>query len=293
MKMSEYIRSCDDDFRTRLYGIADALSAGTADGVRLISLSGPTCSGKTTAAAMLAERIGAGGRRVNIVSIDDFYYDRSYLYELSRQNGTDKLDYDSAATIDTSELARFISAAFTRDRVSCPVFDFKTGTRSGLREIETSAEDTFIFEGIQAIYPQITELFRPYGFAGIYIAPMTSIVLGGQTYEPDELRLLRRLVRDRNFRNSTAEFTMQLWEGVRQNEEKNIFPYVGECAVRIDSTMKYEIGVLKPYLEELLSQVADESPYYVRARAILEKISSVEPIDSSLIDDRSLYREFV
>ncbi len=289
--MLEYIQKCDADFRARLFDIADSIcKKGT---VRIISLSGPTCSGKTTAANMLAGRLSQNGKKVNIVSIDDFYYDRDRLHELSMQKGDDRIDYDSVDTIDREELAAFVKEAFTCDTVHSPVFDFKTGVRIGHRSIKTSPDDVFIFEGIQAIYPEITELFEPYGFISVYICPQSSVEAGGKIFVPNELRLMRRIVRDYNFRNANAEFTMHLWESVRQNEEKNIFPYADACVYKIDSSKPYEIGVLKPYLEKILGVIPPDSPYYKASRQILEKISDIRPISSDLIGEDSLYKEFV
>ncbi len=291
VNMRDHIKKCDADFRTRLFDIADGICREGI--VRIISLSGPTCSGKTTAATMLAGRLAENGKNVNIVSIDDFYYDRDYLHELSLKKGTDSIDYDSIDTIDVEALETFIKEAFTCDEVHSPVFDFKTGVRTGYRAIRTSANDVFIFEGIQAIYPQITRLFRPYGAISVYICPSSSVEAGGEIFEPNEIRLMRRLVRDHNFRNADAEFTMRLWDSVRENEEKNIFPYAHSCAYQIDSSKPYEIGILKPYLENILRDISLNSKYYKRSVEILEKIANVAPIDSALIGDDSLYKEFV
>ena len=137
------------------------------------------------------------------------------------------------------------------------------------------------------------ELFEPYGFISVYICPQSSVETGGKIFVPNELRLMRRIVRDYNFRNADAEFTMHLWESVRQNEEKNIFPYADACVYKIDSSKPYEIGVLKPYLEKILGVIPPDSPYYKASRQILEKISDIQPISSDLIGEDSLYKEFV
>ena len=291
MKDQQYIKQCDADFRARLYGVADSIAAEKR--VKIVSLSGPTCSGKTTAAAMLAKRLSEDGRRVHIVSIDDFYYDRDYLHELSEKKGSDTIDYDSADTIDLAALSDVVSEAISGETVHCPIFDFKSGMRAGYRSLEAGADDIFIFEGIQAIYPEITSLFIPYGFVSVYIAPMTSLRDGDNVFAPHDIRLLRRLVRDSNFRNTGAEFTLHMWDSVRANEEKNIFPFAGDCIYKIDSTHEYELGILKPFLEKILSEIKDDSPQYIKAVTILGNISRTSPIDASLIGGESLYREFV
>lgn len=291
----EFIRKCDADFSERLCLVADEIgrSFSSNGSVKIISLSGPTCSGKTTAAELLSERLGAYGISVLTVSIDDFYYDRDYLHKLSRYKGMGKIDYDSVDTIDLCALKKFIIEIFTEGRAECPVFDFKTGARSGVRTLTIDQSAVLLFEGIQAIYPEIRSLLSDFGLVSIYICPQTPINDGGEVFLPDEIRLLRRLVRDSNFRGTDVNFTFRLWESVRHNEEVNIFPYSGASDFRIDSTHAYEIRVLKPYLERLLPTVTEESGHKSEAKEILKKIASVTPIDSSLIPENSLYKEFV
>lgn len=290
MNIREYIRKCDAAFKERLYSVADAIALGQE---RVICLSGPTCSGKTTAAAMLADRLRADGREVHIISIDDFYFDRDYLHELSRKKGLDGIDYDSADTIDLRALGEFVREVFCGEEIHCPVFDFKTGMRAGVRTVKAEHNDLFIFEGIQAIYPQVTEMFEPIGYVSVYIAPLRSLSVEGEVFEPNEIRLLRRLVRDSNFRNSQPDFTLHLWDSVRENEDKNIFPFVGGCKYSIDSTHEYELGILRPFLERILPTVSEDSKYKSKTKEILMRLSAVESVSSALIEDGSLYKEFV
>ena len=291
----EFIRKCDADFSERLCLVADEVgkSFSSNGSVKIISLSGPTCSGKTTAAGLLAERLDTYGISVLTVSIDDFYYDRDYLQKLSRYKGAEKIDYDSVDTIDLCALKKFIVEIWATGRAECPVFDFKSGARRGTKTLTIDKSTVLLFEGIQAIYPEIRALLGGFGFVSIYICPQTPINEGGEVFLPDEIRLLRRLVRDSNFRGADAEFTFQLWDSVRRNEDLNIFPYAHACDFRIDSTHAYEIRVLKPYLERLLTSVSAESEYKADAQKILAKIEGVPTIDSSLIPENSLYKEFV
>ena len=290
MSIKELIRKCDGDFKQRLYSIADCIYN---DKVRLIGLSGPTCSGKTTAASMLAARLEAHSKRVHIVSIDDFYYDRDYLNALSAKKGLDTIDYDSVDTIDLSTLEDFVEQMYSSDEVRCPCFDFKTGTRSGYRKISATEDDLFIFEGIQAIYPEVTALFEPHGYVSVYIAPLSPLRVGKAEISPTDIRLLRRIVRDTNFRGTKAEFTLTLWKSVRQNEEKNIFPYKDQCTYKIDSTQEYELQILKPFLVNILSPIRESSEHYETARRILGQLADVSAADAALVGKDSLYREFV
>jgi uridine kinase len=113
------------------------------------------------------------------------------------------------------------------------------------------------------------------------------------TYTPNDIRLLRRLVRDYYFRSSEASFTFFLWDSVRKNEEKNIFPYVNTCDEQLDSLMGYEIGMLRPHLDHILSQIPLSSVYRDQGDAILRHISGVQPLSSAWLPQHALYREFV
>jgi len=288
---SDIIRNSDDCFKKRLYEVADDIAA--REGIRIIGLSGPTCSGKTTAAIMLAERLESKHKRVHTVSIDDFYYDRDYLHRMSLEKGNGEIDYDSVDTIDLDALSLFIQEAFSHKTVHSPIFDFKMGKRVGYKSFEPSEDHMFIFEGIQAIYPELVELFKPHGYVSVYICPLTALTEQGRYFEPNELRLMRRLVRDSNFRGATAEFTFKVWKSVRNNEDKHIFPYADSANYKIDSTLVYEIGVLKPYLEKILREIDNNSESYSKSRDILEKIANISGISSSLIEEGSLYKEFV
>ena len=289
----EWIVQCEERFSDRLEEIANEIC--TKRNTHILRLAGPTCSGKTTASNMLSRRFEAMGRRLHIVSIDDFYFDNEVLRANSLKKGDGKIDYDSADTIDWKALRLFTDEIMERDRSECPIFDFKEGKRVGYREYESGPEDVFLFEGIQVLYPEANEIFSSCAeeVVGIYIAPQSSLCVEGATIEPNELRLMRRLVRDVNFRNTPPETTLALWEGVRANEEAHIFPYVGVCEYRIDSTMPYELGVLKPYLERFLTAIPTGNPYYEQGQRILSVLSPVSEISSELILPDTLYKEFV
>ena len=292
-EVQAWIDACEDDFSARLNELATQIL--TSEGTRILRLSGPTCSGKTTLANLLKARFKEAGKNLHLISIDDFFYDKAQLHQRAENDSIESLDYDSAATIDWNEMSRFILEIFSEQESHCPIFSFQEGKRVGYRTVASREEDIFLFEGIQAFYPEFTECLKMTGHPsiGLYIAPMRSLSMGDAVIEPNELRLLRRLVRDYNFRNSSPEHTLGLWTGVRRNEEKNIFPYASEGQYQIDSTMPYELGVLKPYLERILPEVSAKSPYWDTAQRILMQLREISPIPSEMISEHSLYREFI
>ena len=290
-KNSQWIKSCEDSFAKQIYDITEAIAK--KESIRVIRLFGPSCSGKTTTARHLISFFKKFGKRAHVISIDDFFYDRDYLKDLSMKKGLVDIDYDSPDTIDCDELGKFVEEIFSDTKVVCPVFDFKTGMRSGYKTMKIDENDIFIFEGIQAVYPKVVKMFEKHDSASIYILPQRDILAGGECFESNEIRLMRRLVRDYNFRNTSPNITFDNWDSVRDNEEKNIFPYVGGVDYVVNSSMPYEIGVLKPYLVALLSDFNVDDPHYNTAKAILERIMRIEAIPSDLILEGYLYKEFV
>lgn len=288
----EWIASCEENFQRRLIALADELLS--IEHLKIIRLSGPTCSGKTTLANLLKQRFEEKGKHLHLISIDDFYYDKAVLHARAQNTLTGQVDYDSVKTIDLEALAQFTKEIFEKDVADCPIFDFKEGRRTGVRHIKSREHDVFLFEGIQVLYPEVSALLHQYGDSeGVYISPQSELRVGDTVWNPNELRLLRRLVRDHHFRGTSATKTFFLWDGVRLNEEEHIFPYVQDCAHQIDSTMPYELGILKPFLSEILVSVDMNGPYGTIADEILKKLEIVEPLSVSLIPENSLYREFV
>lgn len=284
----QFVMTCEKDFEDRFDTVLDKI-ANISD-LKILTLSGPTCSGKTTAANKIISELAERGRRVNVISIDDFYLDKKILHSMSEG---EEIDYDSPATIDLPLLSEFVNAIEDGKALSCPIFDFHSGSRTGYRKISCAPDDIFIFEGIQAIYPEVTSLFEGHGYYSAYIAPHSAIELDGVLISPNELRFLRRLVRDSNFRSTDAEFTFKIWESVRNNEDKNIFPYIDKILFHIDSSFSYEIGILKPYLEKILGGLSEDSEYRERADTILNVVKEVQNIPKDYLPSESLYREFV
>lgn len=260
--------------------------------VKAIALCGPTCAGKTTTAKKIAQYLERDGKRVHVISIDDFYYDRDVLKARS-QNG--EIDFDSPGTIDVKELALTIREIFDDDEdvVEVPTYDFLSGKRVEPRFIPMDERDIFIFEGIQVFYPEVYSLLSSYPVTTVYITAEKNIQSGSTTFHCVDIRLMRRIVRDYHRRSASPELTFELWNTVRQNENDNIFPHSVNARIKINSTLCYEIGMLKPYLEEILPLVPDTSEYYDRAQDILKKIADFSPIDKKYLSPDSLYHEFV
>lgn len=290
-EIKQFVLECEADFERRLDLAVTEI--GTGENLKIIGLSGPTCSGKTTLSKKLVANFNRLGRDIHTISIDNFYLSRDYLIERSKRLGLKNVDYDSVETINLEELRECIREISTDDETLVPIYDFKSGSTVGFERIEYSESELFVFEGIQVVYPEISALLREYPYRSMIICPMSDIDYGDVRFEPNEIRLMRRLVRDAEFRGTSPSKTFEMWQGVRENEDKNIFPYINDCDVKINSVIPYEMNILAPYLRRLLPTVERENVGYEVARTILEKIADIQGISPEYIGENALYHEFV
>jgi uridine kinase len=285
-----FVKECDERFEQRLSEAVNAFMEGNTS--RVIGLTGPSCSGKTTAAKKLIEYLGDEKKRVHIISLDDFFK-ATFSREALAGADFSKIDFDSPDTLDLDELDRFTGELFEGGVAKKPIFNFETGERDEYEEIISDDDDVYIFEGIQVLYPQVLSIIESHGGRVLCVCPQSAIEIGGKKFDPHFIRLCRRIVRDANFRASTPEFTFAIWNGVRRNEEENIFPFISRCDAFIDTTLEYEMNILVPYLRRLLTAVPQDNEYYENCLEILRAIEGIEGIDSVAVGENSLYKEFV
>ncbi len=285
-----FVLECENVFEERLNKTVDEIVGSNRS--KVITLSGPTCSGKTTTANKLISEFTARGKNVHVVSIDDFYYDRALLLKEAERNGGE-LDFDSPKSIDFSAFSKAVEDIFNGGDAVVPIFDFKSGTRTGERTFHVKEDDMFIFEGIQAIYPEVTEYLEGHEYTSVFIAVLDDINIGGALFLRDDIRFLRRLVRDFNFRSAKPEFTFKLWESVRKNEDENIYPYYKKCDYIINSLLGYDIFMLRPYILSILQSVCNKSEYYSKAQEIINKLANIPEIDKDYMPSNSMFHEFL
>ena len=285
---ARFIEECEADFSARIDEALESLFEGHE--AKIIALSGPTCSGKTTTAGKLTRRISRAGKRAVVISIDDFFKDRNDRNVVEGESP----DYDSPAAIDLDYLALFMERLRAGKPVLVPHYDFIAPGRTGYDEYYPHPDDIYIFEGIQAVYPEVTELFGP-GFRSVFMNVKEDIRYGDAVLDRDEIRLLRRTVRDFRFRGATPEFTLHLWESVRANEKKNIFPNAWIRDLTIDSFLPYEPFLLSRYALPLLRTVPEDSRYRDEADALIGKLSAFDcPLfEERMIPHNSVFREFI
>lgn len=283
-----YVNGCENQYAADVKSACDIAAAGG----RIITLCGPSCSGKTTTALILDDEFKKLGKELHTISIDNFYFDRGVLVERSIK-ANKPLDYDSPTTIDLELFGKVIADIDDGGTVTLPTFDFKDGVRTGYETINITESDVFLFEGIQALYPEVTRYLAGRDCTSMFISARDAVAYGDTVFEPRELRFLRRLVRDARTRNASADFTFSIWESVCQNEDENIYPNIGACNVHIDSSFEYEVSVIKPFALALLAGVRADSPFKEKAQIIINKLENVPVIDAKYVPDGSVFREFI
>lgn len=289
---TDYIAACEKRFRDSVISAAEQLHA--VSGLRLIGLSGPTCAGKTTTAKILVGRLEALGHRVHMISVDDFFREQPQARDKKVGEEGEHIDFDSIDALDFGCFERCISELMHTGRAEMPLFDLSQGKRIGTHLVAAEHDsDLFVVEGIQVVYPEISALLRRYTYRSVYCDVESILHADGALYQPEELRLMRRLVRDYYFRASDAEFTFYLWQSVRENEIRSILPNVASCDIHLNTQMEYELGMLRPHLEIVLGQLPENSVYQSRAQEILAKLPELTPLRSAQLPDEALYREFV
>lgn len=283
-----FVNRCEQEFEKRLCEISSRVKN---TGAEVLLLSGPTCSGKTTTANKIIQDFEDIGRPVTVISLDDFFKPRN---EERSVDGEEEIDYDSVNALDLDMLTECVNNARQGKTLEVPVYDFITQTTSHYRTVEIAPNGVIIFEGIQAVYPEITRLFENRDYIGVFINVDDDVMVNGVFFSRDDIRLSRRLVRDYKFRGASAEFTLFLWGNVRANEDKSIYPYKNEiCKFQLNSLMDYELFLLRGYIIDILNEVDENSKYYSKAKELKEKFLKLDTISYDCVPRDSLYTEFL
>lgn len=282
----EFVMECERDFENRLTVASEKV---IKSGKKNILLSGPTCSGKTTTANKIIGDFVKDGKKITVISFDDFFKER---LDERKVDESERIDYDSVEVMDLELLRECVSNIKPGSIFKVPAFDFVSQKRKDFTEHRVEKDDILIFEGIQAVYPEITSLFGT-DYTGIFINVNEDVLLNGIFFSRDEIRFIRRIVRDRKFRGASPDFTYFLWQTVRENEDKNIFPNKNICSVQIDSFMGYELFLMKKYVLETLKEVKKDGLYFEEAEKLKEKFEKLDEISYDYIPANSLYTEFL
>ena len=272
--------------------VADTIyDAVVSRGIRMVLISGPSSSGKTTSAKRLGIQLGVLGLRPVMISLDDYFVDR----EKTPLDENGDYDYEALEAIDLELFNDHLRRLTRGESVDIPRYDFITGRRMQHDNPLTLDERSIlIIEGIHGLNPRLTPSIPDAQKFRIYISCFTSVAMDNLSrIATTDNRLLRRLTRDYRQRGADALSTLSRWASVRRGEEKHIFPYQENADIMLNSSLFYEISVLRPFAEKILREVPDTVPEYDEARRMLKFLDNFIPIPPDEIPPTSILREFI
>ena len=289
---SELIKIAEAFHENKLAQVAGCVAEANRErGVRLVLISGPSSSGKTTFAKRLGVQLRVLGLNPVLISLDDYFVDR----EKTPRDENGEYDYEALEAIDLEQFNDHLKRLERGESVDIPRYDFISGTRQWHdNPLQLDERSVLIVEGIHGLNPALTPGVPESRKFKIYVSCFTSVALDNVSrIATSDNRLLRRLTRDYRTRGNDALSTLARWESVRRGEEKHIFPYQENADVMFNSSLFYEISVLRRFAEPILREVPDTVPEYGEAKRMLKFLDNFIPISPEEIPPTSLLREFI
>ena len=285
----DFIQTCETKHNNMLAEIGEKI-AKERNNIRLIAIAGPSSSGKTTFSNRLRIELLSKGIKPVMISMDDYYIDRDKI----PLNEDGELDLEDINTLDIELFNEHMYALINGEEVEIPRFDFKLAKRVKGHKLKISADQPIIIEGIHALNEQMSSLIPKHQKFKIFISPQIQINMDNHTpMSTTDLRLIRRIVRDNQFRNSPAKQTMSMWSSVRRGEFKWIYPNQEGADYVYNSELTYELCVLKKYAIPLLKEIGVDDEYYITANRLLKYLKYFTEIEEFAIPCNSLLREFI
>lgn len=288
-KAIEFVNMCETKHFHMLSELGDMI-ASNADSLRLIAIAGPSSSGKTTFAKRLRVELMTRGIHPIRISIDDYYLGK----EFAPQDIDGMPDLEHIEALDLKQFNDDMLALVQGEAVTLPHFNFETGKREAGKRIRLKGDTPIIIEGIHALNELLTASIPKHQKFKIYISPQTQLHIDDHNpISITELRLLRRIVRDQQFRGTPASETMAMWPSVRRGEFKWIYPFQKEADYVFNSELSYELAVLKKYAIQQLRAIPTDSEYFITANRLLKFLKYFVDINDKLVPINSLIREFI
>ena len=261
------------------------------DDIKIVLISGPSSSGKTTFGKRLAIQLLVAGIKPLNLSLDNYFVDRKHTPV--DENG--EYDFEALEAIDLKLFNQHLVELLSGQEVSIPKFSFESGERYYDGEkLKMGPQNILIVEGIHGLNPGLTPSVADTAKFKIYVSALTSINIDDHTrIATTDNRLIRRVIRDYKYRKYSAQETLGRWASVRRGEEKHIFPYQEEADVMFNTALLYEFSVLKPFAEPILLEVQSNQPEYAEAKRLLKFFSYFKPMLPREIPPTSILREFL
>jgi uridine kinase len=285
----EYVNMCETRHNDQLCELGEIISRDI-ENIRLIAIAGPSSSGKTTFCRRLEIELLTRGIRPLPISIDNYYLPA----EQAPFDEFGKPDFEHVNALDLDLFNQNIADLIAGKPVSLPVFDFQEHVRKFSSPKVITSKNPIIIEGIHALNDLLTSFIPSDKKFKIYISPFAQINIDNNNpINLTDLRLLRRIVRDLQFRNTSPEKTLSMWPSVRRGEYKWIYPFIEGANFIYNSELTYEICVLKKYALNALRQIPNDSEYYIAANRLIKFLKYFKDIDDYLVPCNSLLREFI
>ena len=260
-------------------------------GKKFIMIAGPSSSGKTTFSHRLSIQLSAAGLKPHPIAVDNYFVER----EMTPRDENGDYNFECLGAIDIELFNRQMCELLSGKTVEIPNFNFKTGKKEYHGDYLTlGEEDILVIEGIHCLNDALSHSLPKESKFKIYISALTQLNVDEHNRIPTtDGRLIRRMVRDARTRGASAAKTIAMWPSVRRGEEENIFPYQEDADVMFNSALIYELSVLKQYAEPILFGIDRDAPEYLEAKRLLKFLDYFLGVDSTVIPDNSLLREFI
>ena len=271
--------------------IAEKIADGYKEGIRIVLISGPSSSGKTTFCKRLQVQLTTNLLHPVGISLDDYFLNR----EDTPKDEHGEYDFESLYALDLPYFNKDLKKLLSGEEIDLPTFNFETGQRvfKG-KKLKLRENSILVIEGIHALNPELTEFIDDKYKYRVYVSVLASILLDNHNWIPTtDNRLLRRIIRDYRFRGYSAEDTINRWPSVRRGEDKWIFPYQENADAMFNSAMLYELAALRKFAEPILAQVPESSKANAEAYRLLRFLRYFNYIPTEELPGTSLLREFL
>jgi uridine kinase len=302
--VGELNRAVDAEHTSDLINVAEALHtkkiARISDiiaeryekgGARIVLIAGPSSSGKTTTTKRLATQLMTNLLKPVMISLDNYFVNR----DQTPRDADGDYDYESLYALDLKQFNDDLNAILRGEEVELPTYSFELGKRlyKG-NTVRLDDNSIILIEGIHGLNPELTSAIAEDQKFRIYVSALTTLSIDDHNWVPTtDNRLLRRIIRDFKYRGTSAVETIRRWPSVRRGEEKWIFPYQENADATFNSSLLFELGVMKEYGEDILRRVPSNCPEYATAYRLRKFLSYFRPIPSKAVPPTSLLREFL
>lgn len=288
-EITTLVRVAEALHEKKISQIADKINENRS--IKLISIAGPSSSGKTTFAQRLGIQLRVNGIIPIAISLDDYFVNR----ELTPKDEFGEFDFESINALDLKLFNEHLKELLKGEEVEIPSFNFLTGRREWVgNKLALPNNGVIIIEGIHGLNEKLTASVEAENKFKIYISPLTQINMDDHNrIATTDVRIIRRIVRDYLSRGYDVEYTLKMWSSIRRGEDRNIFPFQEEANVIFNSALIYELAILKKYALDQLYKVEKSSPVYDEARRLIEFLHYFKEIKKDVVPTNSLIREFI